>query len=87
MAAMLGYMATARTTITLDQGLLDEVKQQASQAHRTVSDFVGESPRGRLSSMRRQPEPFTLATVDLGGYKPDVDISDNASLRDVMDEE
>ncbi|MGJ7907107.1 DUF2191 domain-containing protein [Actinopolyspora sp. H202] len=80
-------MATTRTNITLDQELPEEVEQQASRAHRTVSDFVRESPRERLSSTRRRPEPFTLATVDMGGCKPGVDISDNASLRDVMDEE
>lgn len=80
-------MSTTRTTITIDEDLLDEVKRRALDAHSTVSEFVQESLRERLASMRKKPAPFTLNPVNTGGYQPGVEINNNAALLDLMERE
>lgn len=77
-----------RTTITIDEDLLAEVKRRALDSHMTVSDFVQESLREGLARMDQQPaEPFTLTPADTGGYQPGVDITDNSALLAIMEDE
>lgn len=78
---------TTRTTITIDEDLLDEVKRRALEAHTTVSGFLQDSARESLARIHHQERPFTLTPVNTGGYRPGVRVNDNAALRDLMDSE
>lgn len=75
-----------RTTITIDEHLLDQVRQVAAARRQTVSQVIEDSVRESL--LRRTGEdraPFELRTFQGGGYQPGVDLDDNAALLDLMD--
>lgn len=75
-----------RTTITIDEHLLNEVRQVAAARRQTVSQVIEESVRASL--LRRESEsrePFELRTFHAGGYQPGVDLDDNAALLELMD--
>lgn len=76
-----------RTTITIDDHLLDEVRQVAAARRQSVSQVIEESVRESL--LRRVPEsrePFELRTFHAGGYRVGVDLDDNAAMLELMDE-
>jgi predicted transcriptional regulator len=76
-----------RTTITIDQHLLDQVRQVAAARRQTVSQVIEDSVRESL--LRRESEsraPFELRTFHAGGYQAGVDLDDNAALLELMDE-
>lgn len=81
-----------RTTVDLDEELLREVKRRAADNGRTMSETVqdllraslavspqtgGQVKRVKLITFSGQPEP---------GMQPGVDPSDNADLREILDE-
>jgi predicted transcriptional regulator len=75
-----------RTTITIDEHLLAEVRQVAAARRQTVSQVIEESVRASL--LRRESEgrePFELRTFHAGGYAAGVDLDDNAALLELMD--
>lgn len=80
-------MTSTRTTITVDEELLNEVKRHSLQEHVTVSEFIQDSVRERLAKMRHRSAPFVVRAVHTGGYQPGVDITDSAALRDRMEGE
>lgn len=84
---MLVCMGSTRTTITIDEDLLDQVKREAAENHSTVSELVQESLRERFMRREQHIAPFTLRPVDTGGYQPGVDIASNAAVRDLLDSE
>lgn len=76
-----------RTTITIDDHLLDEIRQVAAARRQTVSQVIEESVRESL--LRRgaeSREPFELRTFQGGGYQAGVDLDDNAALLELMDD-
>jgi hypothetical protein len=76
-----------RTTITIDDHLLDEVRQVAAARRQTVSQVIEESVRESL--LRRgskSREPYEPRTFHAGGYQAGVDLDDNAALLELMDE-
>lgn len=87
---MLECMTTG-VTITTAEDLLDRTETRAPTERATVSSMIEEEPR--LAEARRAQqessgaECFRLPTFDVGEPKPDVDIDDNAALRDFMDAE
>jgi hypothetical protein len=77
-----------RTTITIDEHLLDQVRQVAASRRQTVSQVIEDSVRESL--LRSQGEaraPFELRTFRAGGYQSGVDLDDNAALLDLMDDQ
>jgi predicted transcriptional regulator len=77
-----------RTTITIDEHLLDQVRQVAAARRQTVSQVIEDSVRESL--LRRGPEgrpSFELRTFRGGGYQAGVDLDDNAALLDLMDDQ
>jgi predicted transcriptional regulator len=75
-----------RTTITIDEHLLDEVRRVAVARRQTVSQVIEESVRASL--LRRESdsrEPFELRTFHAGGYQAGVDLDDNAAMLELMD--
>jgi hypothetical protein len=75
-----------RTTITIDDHLLDEVKRRATELRKTVSQVIEDSVR---ESMLRHADDsraaFRVRSFPGGGYQPGVDLDDNAALLELMD--
>jgi predicted transcriptional regulator len=75
-----------RTTISIDEHLLDQVRQVAAARRQTVSQVIEESVRASL--LRRgaeSREPVELRTFHAGGYQAGVDLDDNAAMLELMD--
>jgi hypothetical protein len=75
-----------RTTITIDDELLAQVKQQAATTGRTVSQTIEDALRE--SFLRRQEQPRSrveLMTWHGGRPLPGVDLDNNAALLDLME--
>jgi len=78
-----------RTTVRLDDGLMQAVREHATRRGRTVTSVLEESLRRLLAEADRveRPERVALPVSDVcGGLLPGVDLDDSASLADVMDE-
>ncbi|MDQ3885434.1 MAG: ribbon-helix-helix domain-containing protein [Actinomycetota bacterium] len=75
-----------RTTITIDDHLLDEVRRRAAELRQTISQVIEDSVRESLLRRREDArEPFRVGAFNGGGYQPGVDLNDNAGLLDLMD--
>ena len=75
-----------RTTITIDDGLLDRVRRRAVELGQTVSQVVEDSVREKLSRAdAATTERYALPTFHGGRPRGAVDLDDNAALLEVMD--
>lgn len=76
-----------RTTISLDDGLAEDVKRRAAELRTSVSALIESLIREGLH--RREPEPkvrrFRLLTVGRGDVLPGVDLDRAAKLIDDAD--
>ena len=77
-----------RTTIRLDDGLLDEIRRLAAEHKKTLTAIIEESLRERLARSRSTSvgQRTRLTTAGQGGVLPGVDLDDSASLLDIMDD-
>jgi hypothetical protein len=78
-----------RTTVRLDEHLLQQAKQHAVASGKTLTAVLEQALR---ESLARRPaaaraEPVRLNTFRGGGVRPGVDLDDSASLLDVMADE
>jgi len=76
-----------RTTIRLDDQLLEQAKQYALTHGKTFTAIVEDALREKLMSragVRKQPQ-VKLKTVSGKGVNAGVDLDDSASLLDIMD--
>ena len=77
-----------RTTISIDDHLLAEVRRRAAELNRTVSQVIEDSVRESFLRQRDSPaRSYTVRTFDSGGTQPGVDLDDNAALLDLMDDD
>jgi predicted transcriptional regulator len=74
---------TVRTTISIDEQLLNDVQQIATARRQTVSQVIEECVRENLLRLR---EPFALRRFQAGGCQVGIDLDDNAALLDLTDE-
>ena len=77
-----------RTTISLQDNLLERAKEQALRRKCTLSDVVNDALRYRLAESRAQTEPHVeapLKTYGSAGLQPGVDLHNSASLHDLME--
>jgi predicted transcriptional regulator len=76
-----------RTTINLDDDLLQEAKKLAAATGRSLTDLVEEALRERLArrEAQRRRERVSLPTYNGGGFLPGVDLDDSAALLDLME--
>jgi Arc/MetJ family transcription regulator len=76
-----------RTTITLPDDLLAQVKKFAAASHSTVIALIGDALREALAKRRhkRRNRRMTLPTYGMKGLHPDVDLDDGAALLDLME--
>ncbi|MBI2863679.1 MAG: type II toxin-antitoxin system VapB family antitoxin [Chloroflexi bacterium] len=76
-----------RTTIRIDDQLLQEAKQLAIRSGRTLTSVIEDALRESLSRQRsvRQRGPVRLATFGGKGLLPGADLDDSAALLDLME--
>ena len=76
-----------RTTVELDDEVLDRVQRVARETHRTTSDVIEQAVRDSLPHGKPGGErkPVRLPTFSGGGLQPGVDLDDSAGLLDVME--
>jgi hypothetical protein len=77
-----------RTTVTIDDQLYRELKSRAGASGRTVGALIEDAVRDSLQApdqVARAPLP-PLPVSGGGGVMPGVDLDDNVSLRELMDE-
>lgn len=78
-----------RTTVRLDDALLDQAKREASARHETLTALIEEGLRLVLAQSKpgqrrkRFSAPVSSAT---GGVLPGVDLNDSAGLLDIMED-
>ena len=75
-----------RTTLSLDEDLIREVKRRAVETDQTVSAMVEAALRDLLEreSKPRKKRPFRWVTVK-GRLLPGVDLMDRNSVYDIME--
>ncbi|MCV7154328.1 ribbon-helix-helix domain-containing protein [Mycolicibacterium pyrenivorans] len=77
-----------RTTIRIDDALYREVKQRAASSGRTVAAVLEDAVRRGLNPTDGDArERLTVHPTGAGGLMPGVDLSSNAALAEVMDDE
>lgn len=76
-----------RTTITIDDRLLDQVRQRAAELRQTISQVIEDSVRESLLRGRGDAagDAFRVRAFAGGGYLAGVNLDDNAALLDLMD--
>ncbi|WP_159500615.1 ribbon-helix-helix domain-containing protein [Microbacterium sp. 18062] len=75
-----------RTTLSIDDALLDRAKQRAQQRGVTLGRYVEEALREHLSAPPRVGEPVSLPVFPGGRLRPGIDPSSNRALYDALDE-
>jgi hypothetical protein len=76
-----------RTTLDLDDHVMQQAKLAAQQSGATLTAFVEDALRERLAR-RRTPRPverFRVHTFKGRGLRSGVDLDNSAGLRDLMD--
>lgn len=76
-----------RTTIRLDDALLEKAKRAALERGTTLTAVIEDALRRALMTAPTSTrEPTSLPTFRGDGLLPGVDLNDTASLLDLMDE-
>ena len=77
-----------RTTVRLDDGLLEQARQEARKRGETLTSLIEKGLRHELASSKpRIILPTSdLPVFDTGGVMPGVDLTNNASLLEIMEE-
>jgi predicted transcriptional regulator len=75
-----------RTTVRLNDALLQEAKRYAAETNRTLTSVIEEALQEKLAKRDTSTEdkPFKLITAK-GRLQPGVDLDNNAALLDVME--
>ena len=77
-----------RTTLILPDDLYREVKRVAAEDGRTATSYVEEALRAALArdrAPRTEHRRYQVEPVTGNGLQPGVDLTDSASLADLMD--
>jgi hypothetical protein len=76
-----------RTTINLPDELILQAKKAALEADTTLTEIIANALRAALGKRRGKPQKkrTRLITYGKGGTFPGIDISDSATLYDIMD--
>lgn len=72
-----------RTTITIDEALLEDLKRRASQRGMTISRLIEDSVRFTISrppEEAQEDETFELVTYGRGGRFTDLDVDKTSAL-------
>jgi len=77
-----------RTTVRLEDALLDQAKREAAKRHETLTALIEQGLRLVLAQSRPSREKrrrVVLPVSGQGGLQPGIDLSDSAALLDVME--
>ena len=81
-------MLRVRTTIRIDDELYREVKTKAARSGRTVAAVLEDAVRRGLNPAElRTPSHYRVRPMGRGGLRPGVDLSSNAAVAEVLDED
>ena len=73
-----------RTTLVLEEGILDGIRAKAHADGRDMSEVVNEIlRRGLLQKTKEQPKPMDLPSFSMG--KPRVNLADRDALEQLME--
>jgi len=78
-----------RTTVRLDDDLARTAKARAAEQGITFTQLIDESLRERLAKRPRggrSVQPSELPVYGEGGTRTGIDLADNRSLRDLIDD-
>jgi Ribbon-helix-helix protein, copG family len=76
-----------RTTIRIDDALYRAVKAKAAHSGRTVAAVLEDAVRRGLDASEAKTQvPYTVRPLGSGGALPDVDLSSNAAVSEILDE-
>lgn len=74
-----------RTTLAIDDRLLEQAKARARQSGVTLGAYVEEALRRDLAAVRAARRPVSLpVSAASGGPRPGVDLTTNRGLYDAM---
>jgi hypothetical protein len=77
-----------RTTLTIDDDLLDQARKRAAGSRRTLSQVVEDAMREAFARRAEATDPIELPVSRAGGgLRPGVSLDDRAALQDLLDEE
>jgi len=77
-----------RTTVRLDNALLEQARQEAARRHETLTALLEQGLRQILRqsrSPRRKKRISLPVSRNSGGTLPGVDLNDNSALLDAME--
>lgn len=76
-----------RTTIRLDDQLLQEAKEYAARSGMTLTAVIEDALREALARQEtlKEAPPLELTVVSGQGLQPGVDLDDSAALLDLME--
>ena len=75
-----------RTTLNIDDALLDEAKSVAARTGRSLTAVVGDALRESLHRRHHTArQAVELPTFGAGGVQPGVNLYDSAALLDLME--
>jgi plasmid stability protein len=81
-------MLGVRTTIRIDDELYREVKAKAARSGRTVAAVLEDAVRRGLNpAEQRKRSRYRVRPTGRGGLQPGVDLSSNAAIAEVLDED
>lgn len=76
-----------RTTITIDDGLLAQVRGRAAELGQTVSQVIEDGVRASLlRGTGSDDQAFRVRPFHGGRIRRSIDLDDNAALLDAMDD-
>jgi len=81
-------LGCVRTTLTMDDALMQQVKELAARSHRTMSEVIEDAVRVLLARQvpRDSTAELVLPTFGGSGLRPGVDLDDKESLAALLDE-
>lgn len=76
-----------RTTVNIDEHLLQEAKEAALRTHRSLSEIIEEGMRIflREANRKKASSKLSIVTFGEGGLQPGIDLDDSASLLGAME--
>ena len=75
-----------KTTLNLNDRVLQQAKRRAARDGTTLTRFVEDALRARLAGVNGTKPPFQLRLETVTGHAPpNVDIADRDALYDVID--
>lgn len=82
------WLSHMKTTLNLDDRLLERAKRSAAREDKTLTAFVEEALRARLAERPAARGEFRLVLPTVRGVcPPAVDIADRNALLDFLDEQ